>query len=174
MKEAEIKPNISIVVGITKNNAAIGNSGKLLVLISDDLKRFKAITTGHAIIMGRKTYESIGRLLPNRFNVIVTRNKDFKVEGALVCHTLDEAIEQAWNNEIASANAKKEIFLIGGGEIYAQGLPKTNKIYLTIVDSDAAGDVFFPDYTEFKKETFREDRVDEKTRLKYSWIDLER
>ena len=169
--------NVSIVVAITKNHAAIGNGGQLLVRIPDDLKRFKAITLGHAIIMGRKTYESIGRLLPGRQNFIVTRNASLSVPGATVCTSLDEALSAAWAHELANPaidSAKKEIFLIGGGEIYKQGLPQTNKIYLTIVDSDLSGDVFFPDYSEFKKETFREERTDDKTGLKYSWIDLER
>lgn len=168
------EPNLSIVVAITKNNAAIGNGGQLLVRISDDLKRFKAITLGHAVITGRKTYESIGRLLPERENFIVTRNPDLKIPGAVMCPNLDEAIDKAWAHELQSPNTNKEIFLIGGGEIYAQGLSRVNKIYLTVVESDLKGDVFFPDYSDFKKETFREDRFDEKTGLKYSWIDLER
>lgn len=168
------EPNISIVVAITKNNAAIGNGGRLLVRISDDLKRFKQITSGHAVIMGRKTYESIGRTLPNRENFIISRDTSLNIPGAIVCHSLDEAIDKAWAHESQGVNAKKEIFLIGGGEIYAQGLPRVNKIYLTIVESDLEGDVFFSDYSDFKKETFREDRFDEETGLKYSWIDLER
>ncbi len=168
------EPNISIVVAITEKERAIGAGGRLLVRISDDLKRFKQITSGHAVVMGRKTHESIGRTLPNRENFIVSRNTDLNIPGAIVCHNLDEAIEKAWAYESRSANLNKEIFLIGGGEIYAQGLPRVNKIYLTIVESDLKGDVFFPNYSDFKKETFREARFDEETGLKYSWIDLER
>ncbi len=168
------KVQVGIVVAITSKNAAIGNGGKLLVYISDDLKRFKAITLGHAVILGRKTYESIGRLLPGRPNFIVTRNIGFQVPGAIMCSSVEEAIEKASNAELAAPTEKKEIFLIGGGEIYKQGLPFTDKLYLTLVESDLEGDVFFPDYSEFKNVAFKENRFDEKTGLKYSWVDLER
>ncbi len=164
----------SIIAAITGKNHAIGNGGKLLVYISDDLKRFKSLTLGHAIIMGRKTYESIGRALPGRQNFIVTRNTNLQVPDAIICASLTEAIEKAGESEMASANENKEIFLIGGGEIYAQGLPFTDKLYLTLVESNVEGDVVFPEYSEFKKEIFREDRFDEKTGLKYSWVDLEK
>ncbi len=161
------KPQISIVVAIAGKNRCIGNGANLLVRISDDLKRFKTLTTGHPIIMGRKTYESIGKPLPNRTNIIITRNQDFKAEGVIITSSIDEAIKKA-------AEIDSQIFVIGGGQIYAQALPYIDKIYMTYVDIEAEGDAFFPDYSEFKKETFREERVDEKTGLKYSWIDLER
>lgn len=155
---------LSIIVAITKDNS-IGNKGDLLVRISDDLKRFKALTMGHPIIMGRKTYESIGRPLPGRTNIVITRNPGFHPEGVITCSSLEEAVSKA---------CPGETFVIGGGEIYAQALPLSRKIYLTKVESDLTGDVFFPDYSEFKNVTFREDRTDEKTSLKYSWIDMER
>ena len=162
------KPRISIVVAVTKKDAAVGNGGKLLFHISDDLKRFKAITRGHPIIWGRKTYESIGHPLPERTNIIVTRNPHFKAEGCIIVPSLEEALKKA-------GTLDSEIFIGGGGEIYAQALPYTDKLYLTIVDSAAEGDVFFPDWRkDFTKETFREERLDEKTGLKYVWIDLER
>ncbi len=162
------KAKISIVVAVTSKNAAIGNGGKLLVHISDDLKRFKAITKGHPIIMGRKTFESIGRPLPERTNIIITRNPNFKAEGCIVVSSLEEAIKKA--GELDS-----EIFIGGGGEIYKEALPFVDKLYLTIVESDAKGDVFFPDWRkDFTKETFREERTDEKTGLHYVWVDLER
>jgi len=164
----QTKPKISIVVAITKKDAAIGNGGKLLVHISDDLKRFKAITMGHPIIMGRKTFESIGRPLPDRTNFIVTRNPDFKAANVVAFHSLEDALAKA-------GELDDEVFLVGGGEIYKQGLPYADKLYLTIVDTDAEGDVFFPDWRkDFTKETFREERVDPKTGLKYTWVDLER
>ena len=171
------KPKISIVVAITSKNAAIGNGGKLLVHISDDLKRFKQITSGHAVIMGRKTYESIGRPLPNRTNIIVTRNAGYLAPGCIVCTSLDEALQRAFEVEQAGAHAPetREVFLVGGGEIYAQGLPSVDRLYLTLVESDLEGDVFFPEYKKhFTKVLKTEDRFDEKTALKYSWIDLER
>ncbi len=174
MMSSQQKPLISIVVALSKKNAAIGNGGKLLVYISDDLKRFKRITSGHAVILGRKTYESIGKALPNRQNYVITRNADFKAPDAIICSTLEEAVEKASTHEMASQNETKEIFLIGGGEIYKQGLPLTDRLYLTLVETDAEGDVFFPDYSEFKKITFNEEHFDEKTGLKYSWVDMER
>jgi len=161
-------PHINTVVAITRKDAAVGNGGKLLFHISDDLKRFKTITMGHPIIMGRKTFESIGRSLPGRTNIIITRNPDFKAEGCIVVGSLEEAIKKA-------SELDNEIFIGGGGEIYKQSFPYIHKIYLTLVDSNAEGDVFFPDWrNDFKKETFREERFDEKTGLKYTWIDLER
>jgi dihydrofolate reductase len=162
------KPKISIVVGIIEKNRAIGRDNNLIVRVSDDLKRFKAITTGHPIIMGRKNYESIGRPLPNRTNIVITRNPDYKPEGVVVVASLEEALAKA--KEVDS----QEIFIIGGGEIYKQALPFTDKIYLTLFHTDAEGDIFFPDYSEFTKETFREERVDEKSGIKYSWVDLEK
>lgn len=162
------KPKISIVVAVTRENAAIGNGKELLFRISDDLKRFKNLTTGHPLIFGRKTFESIGRPLPNRTNIIVTKNPDFKAEGCIAVSSLEEAIKRA--GEIDS-----EIFIGGGGEIYKQALPLTDKLYLTLVDSDAQGNVFFPDWRrDFTKEVFREERFDEATGLKYTWVDLER
>ena len=178
-----LKPKISIVVAVTKKDAAIGNGGKLLVHISDDLKRFKALTLGHPVIMGRKTYESIGHPLPERTNIVITRNPDFKAAGVIVAPSVEEAIERG--REVSRSDLKSEersdlkdsdeIFIIGGGEIYKQGLPYTDKLYLTIVDSDAQGDVFFPDWRkDFTKEVFREERTDAKTGLQYAWVDLER
>ncbi len=164
----QTNPKISIVVAVTSKDAAIGNGGKLLFHISDDLKRFKALTKGHPVIMGRKTFESIGRPLPDRTNFVITRNPDFKADGVIIAHSLEDAIKKA-------AELDSEVFIIGGGEIYAQALPFADKLYLTIVDSDAQGDVFFPDWRKnFTKETRREERFDEKTGLKYAWVDLER
>ncbi|KKW10368.1 MAG: Dihydrofolate reductase [Parcubacteria group bacterium GW2011_GWA2_49_9] len=200
------KSKISIVVAVTGKNAAIGNGGKLLVRISEDLKRFKTLTKGHPVIMGRKTFESIGRPLPERTNFVVTRNPDFRAEGVVVVNSLEEALQKAasllppsleggleggangkhpYTSPLSLGSPKdfpseegqgqNEIFIIGGGEIYKQGLPYTDKLYLTLVESDAEGDVFFPDWRkDFTKETFREERFDEKTGLKYTWVDLER
>ncbi len=174
------RPKIGIVVAITSKDAAIGKGGKLLFHISDDLKRFKAITKGHPVIMGRKTYESIGRPLPERTNIVITRNPDFKAEGVIIAHSLEDALKKATTplppllNQ-GGVGGGDEIFIIGGGEIYAQALPLCEKMRLTIVESDAEGDVFFPDWrANFTHETFREERFDKKTGLKYVWSDLER
>ena len=162
------KTRINIVVALGAKTRAIGKGPDLLWRISDDLKRFKELTTSHPIIMGRKTYESIGRPLPNRTNIIITRNAAYTATGCLVCPSIEEAIKQA------SAIAPREIFATGGGEIYVQALPFTDRIYATIDESEAKGDVFFPDYSAFKKIIKKEERTDEKTGLKYTWLDLER
>jgi dihydrofolate reductase len=161
------KKTISLIAALTKDRA-IGRGNDLVVRIADDLKRFRELTTGHAVIMGRKTYESIGRPLPNRANYVISRDMSLKIPGAIVCRTLEEGFD------LAGREPGGEVFVIGGGEVYKQALPKADKLYLTVVDSDESGDVFFPDYSAFTKIVRREDRVDEKTGLKYSWIDLER
>jgi dihydrofolate reductase len=145
------KPTISIIVAISNQTRAIGKKNELLWKIPNDLKRFKELTTGHPIIMGRKTFESIGRPLPNRTNVIITRNKDYTFENCSVVGSLDEAIE------LAKKIDKEEIFIIGGGEIYKQALPFTDRLYLTVVDDEPKADTFFPDYSDFKKEIFKEE-----------------
>ncbi|MFZ2484579.1 MAG: dihydrofolate reductase, partial [Minisyncoccia bacterium] len=115
----EKPPKISIIVAITKTNNAIGrDTGELLFRISDDLKRFKSLTMGHPIIMGRKTYESIGKALPGRANIVITRNPEFKAEECIIASSIEEAIKKA--GEIDT-----EVFVIGGGEIYRQALPYT-------------------------------------------------
>src|SRR3989338_10940669 len=112
----QTKLKVSIVVAVTRKDAAIGNGGKLLVHISDDLKRFKAITKGHPVIMGRKTFESIGRPLPDRTNFVITRNPDYKAANIITVLSLEDAIQKA--GELDS-----EVFLVCGGDIYKQGLP---------------------------------------------------
>lgn len=123
-------------------NRAIGFGNKLPWYLPDDLKRFKAITSGHPVIMGRKTYESIGRPLPNRANFVVTKNSQFQAQGCTVCSSIEEAIE------LAKKIDSQEIFIIGGSEIYALGLPYANKMYLTFVDTAPDGDVYFPEFNE--------------------------
>lgn len=138
------KPAISIVAAIGKNRE-LGKGNKLLWHIPEDLKRFKALTSGHPVIMGRKTFESIGRPLPNRLNVVITRDESFKPEGVTVVHSLDGVIK------IAKAKDQEEIFIIGGGQIFEQAMPFADRLYLTIVDNEFDADVFFPDYSMFTK-----------------------
>jgi dihydrofolate reductase len=114
----------------------IGHRGRLPWHIPEDLKRFKALTMGHSIIMGRKTHESIGRLLPGRRSIIVTRQGDYAVPGALVVHSLEEALR--------GCAEENEVFVIGGAQIYAQALDSATRIYLTEVHDRVAGDTFFP------------------------------
>jgi dihydrofolate reductase len=168
------KPRISIVVAIgrdNKNNHVIGQGSNLLWHIPDDLKRFKALTLGHPIIMGRKTFESIvaslGKPLPGRTNIVVTRDESWNHEDVLVFHTLEQALERAKKLD------QEEVHIGGGAQIYEQALPYVDKLYLTLIDDEKEGDAFFPEYEkEFTKKTF--EAKHEWQRIKYAWVDLER
>ena len=129
--------DISVIVAVAKNGV-IGKDNQLLWRLSEDLKLFKKHTTGHAIIMGRKTFESIGKSLPNRINIIVSRNKSLEIEGCKVVNSLENAIEIAKN-----LSEKNEIFIIGGEKIYQLAQPVATKLYLTKVDTKIEGDAFF-------------------------------
>ncbi len=158
----EILNMISIIAALGKNRV-LGKDNELLWRIPDDLKRFKELTTGHPIIMGSKTYESIGKPLPNRTNIVLTKDSDYEAPGTIVVHSLEEAFEKAEN---------EEIFVIGGGQIYALALPYADKLYLTLIDDKKEGDTFFPDYSAFTKKTHVENRVFEG--INYSWVNFER
>lgn len=152
---------LSTIVAIA-NNRVIGINNTLPWHLPEDLKRFKALTMGHHIIMGRKTYESLGRLLPGRTTVIVTRNRDYKVEGALTAHSLKDAIAMCGNDE--------EVFLIGGAELYQDGLKYSERLYITEIDLDVAGDAHFPDFdSSHWQEIAREAHVSEKG-LKFNYV----
>lgn len=127
---------LSLIVAVA-GNRVIGVNNTLPWHLPEDLKRFRALTTGHHIIMGRKTYESLGRLLPGRTTVIVTRNKDYQLEGALIAHSLEAAMILCQQDE--------EAFLIGGAELYQDGLKYANKLYITEIGLEVAGDAFFPE-----------------------------
>lgn len=159
-------PNISIVVAIAEGNRAIGRDNNLPWHIPSDLKRFKQLTSGHPIIMGRKTYESIGRPLPNRTNIVITRDTSYVAPGCIVVNDLNTALQKA--KELDS----EEIFIIGGGEIFKQALPLVTKLYLTIVHDSIKGDVFFPDYSEFK--TVLSSSNHSENGYSFTFLDLER
>lgn len=133
---------ISMVVAVAQNRI-IGKDNDMPWRLSTDLKRFKALTLGKSVIMGRKTWESIGRPLPGRLNVVITRNKDFVPDGAFVAHSLEEAIHIAKKH--AQEQQIDEICIIGGGHIYRQALPLTNIVHLTHVLADIEGDTGFPE-----------------------------
>lgn len=124
-------------------NGVIGADGGLAWKISDDLKSFKAATIGKPIIMGRKTFESIGRPLPGRDNIVVTRAPSFSASGTFIARTIEGAIKLA--RGLAAASGAEEVAIIGGAEIYAQTISRTQRIYLTRVDADVEGDVRFPE-----------------------------
>lgn len=148
----------------------IGKNNQLLFKIPQDFERMRALIKGHPIIMGRKTHDSIGRVLPNGPNIVVTRDPNYQKqhqEGCIIVHLLEEALEQA-----KRLKHNGEIFIFGGGEIYKQALPQTDRLYLTLVEGDFGADTFFPDYSDFKKVVFEEEHESEG--LKYKFLDLER
>lgn len=144
---------ISIIVAIAENNA-IGKDNKLLWHIKDDLQLFKRTTLNHVIIMGRKSYESIGRPLPKRTNVVITRSRDYQPEGVMVFHSLNDAFDHFKKTE-------EEVFVIGGGEIYRQSLDDAHKLHISHVHTTVEdADTFFPkvnwqDWKEVKQEDFK-------------------
>lgn len=157
---------ITIVVAIS-SNYAIGKNNQLLWHLPKDLKHFKDVTSGHTVIMGRKTFDSVGKPLPRRRNIVITR-QEIKIEGCEVVNSLEAAIDLCKNED--------EVMIVGGAEIYKQAMHITNRIYLTIVHHTFEADTFFPeiDYKEWK-ETAREDHeADEKHQFAYSFITLER
>ena len=153
--------NLSLIVAVANHNV-IGINNTLPWHLPEDLKRFRALTTGHHIIMGRKTYESLGRLLPNRTTVIVTRNKNYQVEGALIAHNLQAALTLCAGDT--------EPFLIGGAELYKEGIQLASKLYITEVHADFDGDAYFEkvDLTQWQELT-REKHIAE-SGLQYSYV----
>jgi dihydrofolate reductase len=144
MEESDPKPVRSIIAALSRNGV-IGSCGKIPWHVPEDMRRFKATTYGHPIIMGRKTYESIGSPLPGRINIVLTRNLRFEAPGCRIVHSIDEA------ESLASRLDKDEIFFIGGGDIFGQVIKKVKKLYLTIIEKEISGDTFFPDYSSFRR-----------------------
>ena len=160
---------LSIIVAIAENNA-IGKDNDLIWYISDDLKRFKKLTTGHSILMGRKTYESLPNgALPKRENIVISRNKELQLPNCTMLYSLEEAIEKY-------ANTPEEVFVIGGGSIYKKLLPYVNRIYLTQVHATFEADVFFPEihFEDWLKVSEENHQKGEKNEYDYSFINLER
>lgn len=160
---------LSLIVAVAKNHV-IGNKNQLIWHLPNDLKQFRRLTTGHCIIMGRKTFESIGKPLPNRTSVIISRNPDFKIEGCITVDSLENAISEAKKIE------NEEAFIIGGAEIYRLSLPLVDKIYLTEVHHSFEGDTTFPEIDKsIWQEIHREDfETDEKHQYPYSFVELSR
>lgn len=160
-----------IVAGIGLRTRAIGKDNQILFHVSDDLKRFKELSMGHPVIMGRKTFESIvvaiGKPLPGRTNIVVTRDTSYTHEGASVAHSLEEAFE------LATKENPKEIHIGGGAEMYKMALPYVDTLYLTLFDDDRTGDTVFPEYENEFKEVARHGRRDHNG-LQYEWVDFER
>ena len=128
---------ISLIAAVARNRV-IGAGNRLIWHISEDLRHFKTITSGHPVIMGRKTFESLGRPLPNRPNVVISRQTDYRAEGCIVVDSLV--------NALLLFPAAEEVFIIGGAQIYAQALPFADRFYLTEVGADYSGDTYFPEW----------------------------
>lgn len=158
---------LSIIVAAAANDV-IGRDNGLVWHLSADLKRFKALTTGHAVVMGRKTFESIGRPLPGRRNVVVSRNPEFGAAGAEVAASLEEALGRL--------GEEGQVFVIGGGSIYRQCWDKADSLYLTRVALCPEGDTFIPSVDARKWELVRRQdfQADEKNECAYSFLDYRR
>ena len=158
---------ISLIAAMDKNRV-IGKDGKLPWHMPKDMKFFRDTTKGKTVIMGRKTYESIGRPMPNRINIIITRDNDYKVEGCIVVHSIDEALKAAGNVE--------EVMVIGGSQIYKEFLPKANRIYLTKIDAEVEGDTYFPEFEieGWKEVSYEEHERDAENEYDYAFIVLEK
>jgi len=155
--------SISLIVAMAKNHT-IGINNTLPWRCPEDLKHFKALTMGHHMIMGRKTFDSIGKPLPGRITVVVTRNTDLKIEGCMVAHSLRDAI--------ASCAEDDEIFVVGGAELYGQAMPLVDTLYVTEIQQDVEGDAHFPEFDRSEwKEVSRERRSQQEPRpLEYHFV----
>lgn len=154
---------ISLIAAMSRNKV-IGKDNKLPWKLPADMKRFRELTSGKPVIMGRKTFESIGKPLPNRKNIIITRDRNYKRDGCIIVHSAKDALKAAGDGDV---------MIIGGAQIYAEFLPKANKMYLTFIDADFEGDAYFPEYNEDEwKEMNREEHVDNE--FSYAFVDLER
>jgi len=158
---------ISLIVAMTPDRV-IGRDGGLPWHLPADLRRFRELTMGHPMIMGRRTFQSLGCILPGRRHIVITRNPDFKCPGVDVAHSLDAAL--------ALAAKSDEVFVIGGAEIFRQALPRADRMYLTLIDAQIKGDTFFPEYDESDwREVASEERAaDQKNRYKLAFKKLER
>lgn len=159
---------VSIIVATADNNV-IGKDNQLIWHLPADLKHFKQLTMGHPILMGRKTYESIGKPLPGRTSIIITRQEDFRAEGCIVTHSVEEAIAKA-------KELDEQVYIIGGAEIYKQALPLTDCIELTKIQHHFEGDTYFPEIKNSEWEIVSEENhtPDEKNKYNYTFLTLKR
>lgn len=158
---------IALIAALSKNRV-IGKQNELPWHLPADLRHFKSLTTGKSIIMGRSTFQSIGKALPNRQNIILTRDENFIADGCTIVHSMGQALEQAEHQQ--------ELMIVGGTTIYQQFLPIAQMMYLTLIDEEFDGDAYFPEWVKDEwNETAREDHnADEKNALNYSFVTLER
>jgi dihydrofolate reductase len=155
---------ISTIVAISKNNV-IGINNEIPWHLPADLQYFKRITSNHHILMGKKCFNSIGRPLPNRTNIVITRSKEFHLDGIIVKHSIQDGIDFAKNRD------ESEVFIIGGGEIYKQTMHLSSKLYLTEVDIECDGDIYFPtiNFDEWVLISTENHTKDDKNKFNYSF-----
>ena len=155
---------ISLIAAMSKNRV-IGKNNTMLWKLPQDMERFRKITSGKPVVMGRKTFESIGRPLPKRTNIIITHDKNYKQDGCIVVHSAGEALK--------AASGSPEIMIIGGEQIFRKFLPRADRMYLTIIDENFEGDAYFPEYNKNDwKETFRKGH--NRDGFNYVFVDLKR
>lgn len=169
---------ISIIAAVSNNNV-IGGGNTLLWNLPADMKHFRDTTRGHTVIMGRKTYESIGSPLPDRKNIVITRDTNYYRDEIEVVNSLEEALRLAsleQGKEFEENQEEVEVFIIGGGEIYKQAMKKANKLYITEVHQDFKGDTLFPiiDKDSWKEITREDFRPDEKNSIPYSFVEYKK
>lgn len=164
-------PIIALVWAMARNGV-IGRDNALPWRLPADLQHFKALTTGHPVLMGRKTFESLGRPLANRTNIVVTRDANYAPAGAQVAHSLDEALAIA----TAYLPADRQVFVIGGENLYTQMLPRAERLYVTLVDAEVDGDARFPalDWQQWRELERREHPADDRNRYACRFLTLER
>lgn len=160
------KPIISIIVAIDESRA-IGKNNQLLWSIPEDLQHFKEITSGHPVIMGERTFRSIGRPLSNRTNIVLTSDMELEIKGCLIAHSMKEAFE------IGAKEDEEEIFVIGGGMVYKTALPYADKLYLTLVEGTHDADVYFPEYKTLFKKVVKEEAHENDT-YKFKFLEIEK
>ena len=169
---------LSLISAVAKNGV-IGGGNTLLWDLPADMKHFRTTTSGHTVIMGRKTYESIGRPLPNRKNIVITRDASYMKDGIDVVNSLEEAIRLITlehGKEFEENQDEVEAFIIGGGEIYKQAIDKAQKLYITEVHQDFEGDTLFPEIDKaIWKEVSREDHTEDDTnKIPYSFVEYKK
>ncbi len=161
---------IKSIMVARSDNRVIGRDNDLVWHMPADLKYFKETTTGHYVVMGRKTYESVNKPLPGRLNIIVTRQPNYYREGCLVVHDVEQAFR------LGEENGQEELFVLGGAQIYELTLPQVDRIYLTEIKADFEGDTYFPeiDTTQWKEVKREQHTADEKNPHPYAFVVLER
>ncbi len=167
MSELKTEPGINIIAAVS-DNLVIGKEGIIPWRIPEDMQRFKSLTVGHSVVMGRKTYDSIPakfRPLPGRENIVLTRDETYRETGIVVAHSLDDALMKALNYH-------PKIFVIGGGQVYAEAIHRADRLELTIVEGEFEGDTFFPDYSAFSRVI--EEIPGQSGGYKYKFVTLER